>query len=33
LLAPLATLLPHRARIETMLTEACLVFWQSPEHA
>src|SRR4029450_5447000 len=33
LLAPLATLLPHRARIETMLTRACLAFWQSKEHA
>jgi hypothetical protein len=33
LLAPLATLLPHRARIETMLTGACLAFWQSKEPA
>src|SRR5215813_10714758 len=33
LLAPLATLLPYRARIETMLTRACLAFWQSKEPA
>jgi len=32
LLAPLATLLPQRTQIETMLTKACLVFWQSREH-
>ena len=28
LLAPLATLLPQRTRLETALTKACLVFWQ-----
>ena len=28
LLAPLTTLLPHRTRIETALTMACLAFWQ-----
>ena len=33
LLAPLATLLPQRTRIETMLTRACLAFWQSKEYA
>jgi AcrR family transcriptional regulator len=33
LLAPLATLLPHRTRIETMMTGACLAFWQRMEHA
>ena len=33
LLAPLATLLPHRTRIETALTMACLAFWQCQEHA
>jgi hypothetical protein len=28
LLAPLATLLPQRTRIESALTAACLAFWQ-----
>jgi AcrR family transcriptional regulator len=28
LLAPLATVLPQRARIESALTTACLAFWQ-----
>jgi AcrR family transcriptional regulator len=28
LLAPLATLLPQRTRLETVLTMACLAFWQ-----
>jgi len=32
LLAPLATLLPHRPRMETALTRACLAFWQRQEH-
>jgi AcrR family transcriptional regulator len=32
LLAPLATLLPHRTRMETALTSACLAFWQRQEH-
>jgi AcrR family transcriptional regulator len=32
LLAPLAQLLPHRTRIETALTMACLAFWQGQEH-
>jgi AcrR family transcriptional regulator len=32
LLAPLATLLPHRTRMETALTSACLAFWQCQEH-
>ena len=32
LLAPLATLLPQRTQIETMLTRACLAFWQSKEY-
>jgi AcrR family transcriptional regulator len=32
LLAPLATLLPHRTRMETALTRACLAFWQRKEH-
>jgi AcrR family transcriptional regulator len=31
LLAPLATLLPHRTRMETALTSACLAFWQRQE--
>jgi hypothetical protein len=32
LLAPLAQLLPHRTRIETALTMACLAFCQGQEH-
>ena len=32
LVAPLATLLPQHARLETALTRACLAFWQRQEH-